>query len=263
MTEVFDAIVLYQRDHKEKDLMVKMLTRQAGKRMFYIRHGKSQRYQFTAEIQPLSAATFEGTINTTGLSFINDVKATKDTTFLMTDIVLNAYMTYILGLIDAVFVDNQPITKWYDLIIEALNKLQNGLDPQGIANYFELQLLPVFGIRPTWGQCVICGRSDLPLDFSEELNGTLCQQHWSADEHRLHVDTKAVRILSKLANIDLRLVGTLDLKTQTKQEMARVMDKLYDDQVGIHLKSKSFIQQLASWQNRMMQREKKNDNQTP
>lgn len=61
MTEVFDAIVMYQRDHKEKDLMVKMLTREAGKRMFYIRHGKSQRYQFTAEIQPLHTATFEGT----------------------------------------------------------------------------------------------------------------------------------------------------------------------------------------------------------
>ena len=44
--------------------------------------------------------------------------------------------------------------------------------------------------------------------------------------------------------------------------MARVMDKLYDDQVGIHLKSKSFIQQLASWQNRMMQREKKRQSNT-
>jgi DNA repair protein RecO (recombination protein O) len=262
MTEVFDAIVMYQRDHKEKDLMVKMLTRQAGKRMFYIRHGKSQRYQFSAEIQPLRTATFEGTINPTGMSFINDVKATKDTSFLMTDIVLNAYMTYILGLIDAAFVDNQPIPRWYDLVIEALNKLNSGLDPQGIANYFEIQLLPVFGMQPTWGKCVICGRSDLPLDFSEEFNGTLCQQHWSADEHRLHADTKAVRILSKLANIDLRMIGTLSLKAQTKQEMARVMDKLYDDQVGIHLKSKSFIQQLSSWQNRVMPRETHNGDQT-
>ena len=34
MAEVFEAIVMYQRDHKEKDLMVKMLTKTAGKRMF-------------------------------------------------------------------------------------------------------------------------------------------------------------------------------------------------------------------------------------
>ena len=33
MAEVFEAIVMYQRDLK-KDLMVKMLTKTAGKRMF-------------------------------------------------------------------------------------------------------------------------------------------------------------------------------------------------------------------------------------
>lgn len=255
MTEVFDAIVMYQRDHKEKDLMVKMLTRQAGKRMFYVRYGKSKRYQFAAEMQPLSMSTFEGVINTTGLSFINDVKATRPTSFLMTDIVLNAYMTYIMGLIDAAFVDNQPITKWYDLVAEAVAKMEKGLDPQGIANYFEVQLLPVFGIQPTWGQCVICGRRDLPLDFSEKLNGTLCQQHWDADPYRMHIDNRAVRILSKLAEIDLRLLGSLNLQDKTKQEMARLMDKLYDDQVGIHLRAKSFIQQLTGWQNRMINRQ--------
>ncbi|KAA8431793.1 DNA repair protein RecO [Weissella sagaensis] len=254
MTEIFDAIVMYQRDHKEKDLMVKMLTRQAGKRMFYVRYGKSKRYQFAAEMQPLSMATFEGVINTSGLSFINDVKETQPTSFLMTDIVLNAYMTYIIGLIDAAFVDNQPLVKWYDLVAEAMQKLQKGLDPQGIANYFELQLLPIFGIQPTWGECVVCGRRDLPLDFSEKLNGTLCQQHWEVDPYRMHIDSRAVRILSKLAEIDLHLLGSLDLQDKTKQEMARLMDKLYDDQVGIHLRAKSFIQQLASWQNRMITR---------
>ena len=30
------------------------------------------------------------------------------------DVEKNAYMTYILGLIDAAFVDNQPIEKWFN-----------------------------------------------------------------------------------------------------------------------------------------------------
>ncbi|MBC6499330.1 DNA repair protein RecO C-terminal domain-containing protein [Weissella confusa] len=60
----------------------------------------------------------------------------------------------------------------------ALEKLEEGLDPQGLANYFEVQLLPAFGLNPTWGECAVCGRRDLPLDFSEKLNGTICQIHW-------------------------------------------------------------------------------------
>lgn len=77
MADIFQGIVMYQRAHKEKDLMVKILTREYGKRMFYIRHGKSKRYQYAADMQPLTMATYEGTINRTGLSFINDVKQSK------------------------------------------------------------------------------------------------------------------------------------------------------------------------------------------
>ncbi len=36
--------------------------------------------------------------------------------------------------------------------------------------------------------------------------------------------------------------------------MARVMDKIYDDQVGVHLRAKSFIQQLDGWSQRLAQR---------
>jgi len=254
MTEVFNAIVMYQREHKEKDLMVKMLTQKYGKRMFYIKNGKSKRYQFAADVQPLTWATYEGTINQTGLSFINAVKDSQHSAILLTDVEKNAYMTYILGLIDAAFVDNQPIEKWYTWAQLALDKLETGFDPQGLANYFEIQLLPAFGLTPTWGSCVVCGRTDLPLDYSEKLNGTICQLHWSVDEYRLQASPRAIRILSQLNKIDLQQLGTLSLKVDTKQDMARVLDKLYDDQVGVHLKAKSFIQQLANWSTKLKQR---------
>ncbi|MBJ7649272.1 DNA repair protein RecO [Weissella confusa] len=254
MAEVFEAIVMYQRDHKEKDLMVKMLTKTAGKRMFYIKNGKSKRYQFAADVQPMTIATFEGTLNQTGLSFINSVKESHHSRELMMDVEKNAYMTYILGLIDAAFVDNQPIEKWFNWAKLALEKLEEGLDPQGLANYFEVQLLPAFGLNPTWGECAVCGRRDLPLDFSEKLNGTICQIHWDQDENRMNANPRSVRILSQLAKVDLKQLGTLSLKDETKQDMARVMDKLYDDQVGVHLRAKSFIQQLSGWQARLATR---------
>ena len=225
MAEVFDAIVMYQQDRKEKDLMVKMLTKQGGKRMFYIKNGKSKRYQFAADVQPLTVATFEGTLNPTGLSFINAVKESHQSRELMMDVTKNAYMTYILGLI-----------------------------PQGIANFFEIKLLPAFGLEPTWGECVVCGRRDLPLDFSEKLNGTLCQLHWDQDEQRMNANPRSVRVLSQLNKIDLKQLGSLSLKEETKHDMARVMDKIYDDQVGVHLRAKSFIQQLDGWSQRLAQR---------
>lgn len=252
----FDGIVIYQRAHKEKDLMVKMLTREGGKRMFYVKNGKSKRYPFAAELQPLTVATFEGVLNGDGLSFVDDVKSAKLPKNLMTDVERNAYGTYILGLLDAAFVDNQPIQKWYDWAERAIDKLNNDpeFDAQGMANYFEVELLPAFGLAPTWGECVVCGRRDLPMDYSEKLNGTVCQLHWDQDEHRMNANPRAVRILSKFAETDFRQLGSLSLKAETKQDMARVMDKIYDDSVGVHLRSKSFIQQLNSWSSRLVKR---------
>jgi DNA repair protein RecO (recombination protein O) len=252
----FQGIVIYQRAHKERDLMVKMLTREGGKRMFYVKNGKSKRYPFAAELQPNTVATYEGVLNDDGLSFIDDVKSAKLARQLMVDVERNAYATYILGLIDAAFVDNQPIPKWFDWAEKALAKLNDDpeFDAQGLANYFEVQLLPAFGITPVWGECAIDGRRDLPLDFSEKFGGTICQAHWDQDEKRMQANPRAVRILSKFAAIDLRQLGSMSLKPETKVDMARIMDKIYDDQVGIHLRSKSFIQQLAGWSARLATR---------
>ncbi|MCM0582332.1 DNA repair protein RecO [Weissella diestrammenae] len=250
----FDGIVMYQREHKERDLLVKILTRNSGKKMFFIKNGKSKSNRIAAELQPLTQATYEGILNQSGLSFVDDVKAVHFYRSLVNDIEKNAYATYILGLIDSAFVDNQPITLWFDRVQQGLEKIADEFDAQGIANYFEIALLPAFGLSITWQHCVVCGRSDLPMDFSEKMQGTICQNHFGVDANRMQVDSRAILVLSKLAQISLSQLGSLELKETTKKEMARVLDRIYDEQVGVHLKSKTFIQQLGAWQSRLRDR---------
>lgn len=259
MPDIFHGIVMYQRPHKEQDLMVKILTKEFGKRMFYIRHGKSKRYQYAAEMQPLTMATYEGTINRSGLSFINDVKKSELPRLFLADVEANAYMTYILGLIDAAYVDNQPLEKWFDTAELAEQKMRDGFDAQVLANYFEIHLLPDFGIHMEWQQCVVCGNDQGPMDFSEHYQGVLCQKHWHEDEYRMHLDPKALFILQKLDRVDLTQIKTLTIKSETKQELKRVLDQIYQEQVGVQLRAKSFIQELHQWDQRLQQRGQKSD----
>ncbi|KRN31678.1 DNA repair protein RecO [Weissella halotolerans] len=255
MTEVFDAVVMYQRSHKERDLLVKMLTKQYGKRMFYIRNAKGKRYPYAADLQPLTRATYEGVIHQTGLSFINDVKTSTLPIPFLQDVELNAYMTYILGLIDAAFVDNQPLPFWYDQAVVAEEKMIAGVDAQGLANFFEVKLLTDFGVQPEFGACVVCGRQAGPLDFSMAYSGALCERHWQLDEHRFHLSGKVLPVLARLAQLtDLRQLNSLSLSTETKHGMTQVLDAIYDDQVGVQLKAKRFIQQLHQWDQRLQKR---------
>lgn len=251
MTEVFDAIVMYQRPHKEHDLMVKMLTKTHGKRMFYIRHGKSKRYAYAADVQPFTIGRYEGTINVSGLSFMNDVKQSHVSRVFLEDVNRSAYMTYIMGLVDAAFVDNQPLMQWFDELTLAIEKMQADFSPLALAHYFELKLLPAFGVHVDWEHCVVCEETTPDMDFSMRLGGLLCAKHFGQDEHRMQVTPKALYILKQFHQVHLKQIHSLSIKSSTLQDMGRVLDAIYDDQVGLQLKAKSFIKQLKSWDKRL------------
>ena len=64
------GLVLYNRNFREDDKLVKIFTEQAGKRMFFVKHaGKSK---LAPVIQPLTAANLLMKINDDGLSYIED-----------------------------------------------------------------------------------------------------------------------------------------------------------------------------------------------
>lgn len=66
------GLVLYNRNYREDDKLVKIFTETDGKHMFFVRHaGKSR---FNSVIQPLTIAKFIVKINDNGLSFIEDYK---------------------------------------------------------------------------------------------------------------------------------------------------------------------------------------------
>ena len=48
--------------------------------------------------------------------------------------------------------------------------------------------------------------------------------------------------------ISYEQIASIKLKPETKQAIRQVIDLLYDEYVGLHLKSKKFIDQMGQWQ---------------
>ena len=48
-------------------------------------------------------------------------------------------------------------------------------------------------------------------------------------------------LLNQFQAIDFETLETISLKPEIKQELRQFMDQLYEEYVGIHLKSKKFI----------------------
>ncbi|WP_412990243.1 DNA repair protein RecO [Pediococcus siamensis] len=247
VTTQFQGIVMYRKDYRERDQLVKFFTREFGKKMFYIRGARKKGFKLAAAILPFTTGTYVGLIKEKGLCYLNAEKTLTQFEQINLDIKKNAYVTYILNLIDSAFPDGDPVPFWYDRVISAMEKIDQGLDAQIITHIFELQLLPVFGVQQEWRGCIVCHRTDLPLDYSESSGGLLCQNHWHLDPKRAHLDQRTVYYLQKLSSVNLDNVRSIGVHHGTKAKLKAVIDLIYQDEVGLSLKSKHFIDTMDSW----------------
>ncbi|XCY67528.1 DNA repair protein RecO [Streptococcus iniae] len=243
------GIVLYNRNYREDDKLVKIFTEQAGKRMFFVKHvGKSK---LASVIQPLTIADFILKLNESGLSYIEDYNGVEAFKHINADIFPLSYATYVLALADVAISDNEADPHLFAFLKETLELMEEGLDYEILTNIFEVQILDRFGVHLNFHDCVFCHRVGLPFDFSHKYSGVLCPQHYQEDLHRSHLDPNIIYLLDKFQGIHFDDLKSISLKKDTKEKLRHFLDSLYDDYVGIHLKSKKFIDDLGEWGNLM------------
>lgn len=246
--EEVEGIVLYNRKHRERDFLVKIFTPRFGKLMFFVRGQKKQRGDLFQSIQSFASGTYIADIRESGLSFLRGSKNIETYRDLQTDIFKNAYATYICSLADAAIEDHVPHPSLFNLVQKGLNLMNEGYEPVVIANILETKFLEVFGVAPNFMSCGVCGKTEGVFDYSDKYHSILCSEHFSEDPRRLHLNPKAVHLVRLYSVIHLDKIGDISIKAATQNEIQRLLDHLYDQSVGLRLKSKKFIDNLHSWE---------------
>ena len=126
--------------------------------------------------------------------------------------------------------------------------MNDGADGETIMNIFEVQIMQRFGVALNWQRCGVCGKTTGAFDYSSKYSGVLCQEHWSMDPRRYHADPRAVYFIRMFNSINYDAINTINLKPETKKAIRQTLDQLYDEYIGLHLKSKKFIDQMSEWQ---------------
>ena len=221
------GLVLYNRNFREDDKLVKIFTEQAGKRMFFVKHASKS--------------------NDDGLSYIEDYHEVKTFPKINSDLFVMAYATYVAALADASLQDNQQDAPLFAFLQKTLELMEEGLDYQVLTNIFEIQILTRFGISLNFNECTFCHRVGQAFDFSFKYGACLCPDHYHEDEKRCHLNPNIPYLLNQFQAIDFETLETISLKSEIKQDLRKFIDQIYEEYVGIHLKSKKFIDSLADW----------------
>lgn len=241
------ALILYNRNFREDDKLVKIFTEQAGKRMFFVKHAVNSK--LSPVIQPLTIANLLMKINDEGLSYIQDYQDVQSFNRINNDLFIMSYATYVAALADASIHDNQPDAALFAFLEKTLELMNQGLDYEILTNIFEIQILSRFGVSLNFHECVFCHRTGMPFDFSFKWNGLLCPEHYYQDERRSHLHPNIPFLLNQFQSVEFETLETISLNKEIKQQLRHIIDQLYDKYVGIHLKSKKFIDSLGDWGN--------------
>lgn len=252
------GIILFSKKHREKDRLVKIFTEKQGKMMFFARNVMKKNNPLTGAIQPFTEAVFVGKINEEGLSFLNAAKEVTSFRHIQADIFVNAYATYLLNLVDVAIEDHVYDPALYGFTRNVLTLMDEGHDPEILTNIFEIQLLQRFGVEFEWTACRVCGETQGKFDFSSAFLGVLCEKDFHRDERRYHASPRAIHFIRLFSQISLEQIHSISLSEEIKKEIRETIDMLYEEYVGIFLKSKKFIDDMSKWQNVLLDgREKK------
>lgn len=252
MNERFEGIVLFKRKHREHDSLVKIFTNEYGTRMFFVKRLEKPNHPLASQLLPLTINDYIGTINVDGLSFLREASTLNFNRNIQEDIMNQAYSAYISQLVDAAVDDNVPHQKLYELFKLALELINQKKSPEIITAFMEIYLLPEFGTHIQWQQCVVCGTSQQPFDFSIRRQGVLCQQHLFEDDLRLRISPRAMYIASILAKAELAQIQTVNVSNETLNNLKRLLDEIYQEFVGLRLKSKSYLDQMLNTNQNMI-----------
>lgn len=260
MNDRFEGIVLFTRPHRENDALVKIFTQEYGTKMFFVRGLQKPSHSNKAQLLPLTYNEYVGTINEQGLSFITEGKTIDSFRNIQTDIEKQAYGAYISQLVDASVDDNEGDLRLFDIFKASLRYLNQKEANEILATYMEIFLLEYFGNKLNFTQCAICGRSDLPMDFSVNHQGVLCKQHWHEDPYRLQISPRAMYVAGVLSQVNINQINQIDLSPETLKDLRRLMDEIYQEFVGLRLRSKSYLDQLLTYQNKLLDPYSKDEN---
>ena len=158
-----------------------------------------------------------------------------------------AYATYLVSLADAAISDAVYDAPLFAFLIKTLELMDEGLDYEILTNIFEIQILDRFGVQLNFHDCVFCHRVGLAFDFSHRYSGLLCPEHYEKDLYRSHLDPNIPYLLNQFQTLHFDSLKTISVKPDMKQKLRKFIDEVYEDYIGLRLKSKKFIDDLDHW----------------
>ncbi|MDQ0269488.1 DNA repair protein RecO [Cytobacillus purgationiresistens] len=250
MLEKCEGIVIRTINYGETNKVITLFTREWGKVGVMARGAKKPNSRLSAVTQPFTYGYFL-VQRGKGLGGLQQGDVIQSMRSIKEDIFLTAYASYILDLADKGTDERKPNPYLFELILQSINLISEGYDPEIIINIFEMKMLDQLGLNPILDQCAVCKSADGEFSFSIREGGLICHRCLEKDPYHYKISPATVKLLRVFYYFDLSRLGNISVKDTTKEELKKIITAYYDEYAGLNLKTKRFLNQMSKFKDLM------------
>lgn len=244
-----EGIIIRTTDYGETNKIVTLYTKEFGKIGLMARGAKKPK----SELSAISHVLFYGLClfrKGRGLGVLYQAESLNPFRSILENIEITGYAALIVELTDRLTEDGLPSQAIYHLLKDTLLLMEKGKDPAVMSAIFAMKMLPQAGIDPELTHCVRCGKQKGRYRFSIVEGGYLCDECAPTDRYAIEMSGTVQKLLPIMRLVPLERLGKVSLKAKTIGMIETIIYAYYEQNAGIKLRSRKFIEQLSKFRTR-------------
>lgn len=150
---------------------------------------------------------------------------------------------YITDLVKQV-VKQAEASNIYELYIDTILKIEEGLNPIVMMNILEIKLLDYLGCPIELNACAKCGNTKNIITIDPDIGGYLCKNCYT---NEIIYDEKTRKMLRMYYLVDIKTVKELKIKDYVIDNINNFLTAYYDRYTGIYIHTKKFLEKTLNY----------------
>ncbi len=234
------GLVLNETNYSDSSKILNVLTSEYGLIGIISKGCRNLKSKLRGSSRKLVYGTFHFYYKENALSTLISIDVISDYPKTVMNLENVVYASYLLDLTRQV-VKQSKDKDILTLIIAALDKIEDGLNPAVITNILELKYLDFLGVSPIVTGCAVCGKTTNIVSLSPTAGGFICKNCY---QNEGYYSDKAIKLLQMYYYVDLEKITKIDVNPKVNEEINKFLEDYYDRYTGIYLNSKKMLKNV-------------------
>jgi DNA repair protein RecO (recombination protein O) len=241
------GIVLRSMDYGEGNKILTIFSRELGKVSVMARGAKKVKSRHTAVTQIFTFADFVFFRTGSSMGSLNSAEIIEPFHKLREHLHMSAYAAYLCEMTDRMIGEEDRDPFLFEQLKASFEAYAEGKDLEIVTHLYEMKVLALAGYMPILEHCAVCGSDKEPSRFSPQLGGKLCSTCTYKDLQAIEITNRTLKLLRLFKDTDIRRLGQIDVKAETKLQLKSCMRGYMDAHIDIRFKSRAFLDQMEKY----------------